>query len=757
MKWSFGQTNTSSRIVKAALFIICLFLFALLLHLYDVRELFFENAKDTLVRHLDTGESVINRRVFRLREMSEECAQKIQNRTQKSSINMILAEEQKDNPGYRFAFLDQNGILYTPTITNQSAGMVAVAKDAFSYSYHSEFLCVLNDIDTVTQEDEKRLLGIQRIATQDGAYEYLMIDFSVQEMFQDEIFEELTDLATCCMIDNSGHIVVADEGFKQHIGEYPTFFEAIEVHAGNTAEVERKTKEMRRMLVSSEDHSFTLKLGKDADCFVVYQKIHSTKDLFLVACFHDDVLDSMVQTVLTRTFLVGVLVFALILLVLLITWKRDSDVGALVEKLAYEDSVTGGKNLNYFKTSAWDIISQNKEHRFCIYRFDIVRFRYINEAYGHMKADRVLMACIEEFKKIYGNKEVCVRINSDQFLALVSNDETIELRYQEYLKAVGERARDAGVKYPIRFRLGIYRMHKEDSDLDIMIDHANVARKSLTGEEKVLEATYSERILAGMKKINEIESVMQQALSQGEFKIYLQPKWNITKDCLIGAEALVRWQRKDGTMVYPSDFIPIFENNGFIEKLDFYMLEKLCMQMREYRLENAYRDICISVNQSRILILNPDYAKNVEKLLQRYEIPVDKLEIEITETVFLDEKEKMIEIVNQLKKVGVMLAMDDFGSGYSSLNILKDIPFDVLKIDREFFSETNTSLTSILILEKIVEMAKGLGISVICEGVETQEQIKVLRDIGCEWVQGYYYGKPIPLEEFYEKYCRIEE
>ena len=179
------------------------------------------------------------------------------------------------------------------------------------------------------------------------------------------------------------------------------------------------------------------------------------------------------------------------------------------------------------------------------------------------------------------------------------------------------------------------------------------------------------------------------------------------------------------------------------------------MNMQEIMEDGKYRQIPISVNQSRLLIMNPDYVKHVEKMVNRYQIPLENLEIEITETVFFDEKEKMIEVVNQLKNIGIVLAMDDFGSGFSSLNILKDVPFDVLKIDREFFSETNTSETSILILEKIVEMAKGLGIEVVCEGVETKEQVEVLRNIGCERVQGYFYGRPIPFDEFMEKYCII--
>ena len=184
------------------------------------------------------------------------------------------------------------------------------------------------------------------------------------------------------------------------------------------------------------------------------------------------------------------------------------------------------------------------------------------------------------------------------------------------------------------------------------------------------------------------------------------------------------------------------------------MLEKLCKEIRNLEEENVYRMVPISVNQSRILINNPDYVKNVEKVISRYEINKRYLEIEITETVFFDEKDKMIDVVNQLKELGLSLAMDDFGSGYSSLNILRDIPFDILKIDREFVSESVASKSSIIIMQKIIEMAQGMNLRVICEGVETKEQVDILRELGCMVVQGYYYDKPLPMNEFLEKYCQ---
>ena len=205
-------------------------------------------------------------------------------------------------------------------------------------------------------------------------------------------------------------------------------------------------------------------------------------------------------------------------------------------------------------------------------------------------------------------------------------------------------------------------------------------------------------------------------------------------------------------MIYPSDFVPVFEKNGFIEQLDLYMLESACKMIRD-QIDEGKPAYPISVNQSRMLLNDPMYINRITEMLNRYQIPKGYIELEITETVFFTEREKMISILNELKEVEVQLSMDDFGSGYSSLNMLKDFPFDVLKIDKEFFSESITSESSKWILRMIIEMAEGLGIRVICEGVETKEQVEMLRKLGCRYVQGYYYSKPIPAENYVESFC----
>lgn len=397
------------------------------------------------------------------------------------------------------------------------------------------------------------------------------------------------------------------------------------------------------------------------------------------------------------------------------------------------------------------MIAANREIPYIVQRFDICNFRYINEAYGHNKADDILRACIDNLKGIFDDRELCVRMDSDQFVTLNINDSQIEQKRADYVESINEYARGIGVKYPIRLKFGVYQIRKQDTDIDLIIDRANVARKSLYGDEAKLIAYYSDALVQDMRKVDKIESEMTRALETGEFKVYLQPKWDIVNNRLHGAEALVRWIKKDGSVVFPGSFIPVFERNGFIEKLDFYMLESICREIRK-RMDKGLKICPISINQSRLLLHNPEYINNVAKVLKTYSIPRQYVELELTETVFFDDRNKMIDTMNRLKRQELKLSMDDFGSGYSSLNLLKDIPLDYLKIDREFFSEAITSETSTLILQKIVEMAEGLGMEAVCEGVETEEQIDILRRIGCRLVQGFYYSKPIPLEDFMDKY-----
>ena len=490
--------------------------------------------------------------------------------------------------------------------------------------------------------------------------------------------------------------------------------------------------------------------------YVEIRRMAMPEGLFVACVYPETVYTDAFQPIVFKALLSCIIIIIIMIFMLIYVWATSKQANDKISSLAYDDAITGGKNDNYFRAVAFKIIGENGNIPYIVVRFDIVNFRYINEAYGHVRADELLRIVGEESARVFKGNELCSRMTADQFVLLAKNDKEFDEKCENMLIVINDRARDTGIMFPIRLKRGIYQIRKDDTDIGIVIDRANAARKTLTGDEKNLTVIYSDKIVEQMYKIDQIESEMESAMANGEFKVFIQPKWDIVHDRIYGGEALVRWIKADGTRVFPDEFIPVFEKNGFVEKLDMYMLEEVCKRQRKLIDENK-TIFPISVNQSRILMHSPEYVNQVAKILKRYRIPNGYIELEVTETVFLDERNLMIKTMNQLKKMDVLLSMDDFGSGYSSLNMLKDIPFDIMKIDREFFSESATSNSSILILRKIIEMAEGLGIRVLCEGVETEQQVELLRKLGCNYVQGYFYSRPIPVEEYIEKYCEDME
>ncbi|HAF26061.1 MAG TPA: hypothetical protein DCG85_01965 [Lachnospiraceae bacterium] len=475
-------------------------------------------------------------------------------------------------------------------------------------------------------------------------------------------------------------------------------------------------------------------------------------EICMLVMYTDEIFAEIHDNILYGSIITSTLIMGMMALFSFIAYRYSANAGKMIRKLAYEDEITGGKNINYFKEFTNETLKKFANIPFVICRFDVANFRYINEAYGHVRADSLLKIIDEEAGNIFKGRECCVRMTADQFVVLAKGGDDLNSRFLIFTDKVNARALDIGIRYPIKFKRGMYNILKKENNISLMIDRANVARKTLTGDEAESVAYYNDDIVADMKKVDRIESEMEMAMFNGEFKMFIQPKWDIVKDRIYGGEALVRWIKDDSTMVYPSDFVPVFEKNGFVERLDMFMLESACILINGLMMEKK-PIYPISVNQSRVLMHSPDYIERVTELLNRYHIPEGYIELEVTETVLFAESEKMIGILKELKRRQIALSMDDFGSGYSSLNMLKDYPFDVLKIDKEFFSESIASRTSVWILKKIIEMADGLGLRVICEGVETADQVEMLRKIGCRYVQGYFYSKPIPAEDFVDKYC----
>lgn len=417
--------------------------------------------------------------------------------------------------------------------------------------------------------------------------------------------------------------------------------------------------------------------------------------------------------------------------------------------LAMTDSVTGLWNRVKFNQEAQQVLERNKDKTYLLITLDINKFKFINNDFGSKVRDKILFVLGERIREIFQGKAYFARNTADVFLLLIREQDYQEEMLQPLSKAIYFDNNGKRQYYKIVVKAGIRIIGpKEDkTDITVYIDQASMARKTIKDSVHRNQAYYDEKMKQTLDKENDIEKRMEAALQNQEFQVYLQPKYGLRTERIIGAEALVRWIDPRKGIIPPDQFIPLFEKNGFILRLDFYVYEEVMKRMAQWRKEGK-EPICVSVNVSRVHIGTLDFFDKLNQLVERYQISKEYFELELTETIMGGEKSLTRTFIRQCKQEGYQVSIDDFGSGYSSLNLLKDLPVDILKIDKGFLDETAESRRSTIIVEQVVEMAKRMEIGTLCEGVETMKQAAFLKKIGCDMAQGYLFSKPVPMEKF---------
>lgn len=375
-------------------------------------------------------------------------------------------------------------------------------------------------------------------------------------------------------------------------------------------------------------------------------------------------------------------------------------------------------------------------------QFDIRKFKIVNDLYGEKFGDEILDFIIKQLKEICHKEQFFINLRSDVFMIVTEYDKEEELI--EFIRQLDVRI-SCFKNVKLQMSYGVYAVEDKEMELRQMEDRAAMARKAAKKNILTNILFYKEQFKESLYNRKFIEENMQAAITERQFMMYLQPKYSIAKNEIIGAEALIRWRHPERGMIYPNQFIPIIEENGFIKKVDYYIWAEACHFIK--RCEDAGITSCpVSVNVSRIHLRDNECIQVLSDMIKRNGIHKELLELEITETA--DDQQVSIKAL-QLKEEGFTLLMDDFGSGYSSLNILLETPFDVIKLDKKFMENMMVSGKGRLILEQVVLMADKLELGLLAEGVETREQIELLQSIGCDQVQGYYYAKPMPEEEFF--------
>lgn len=418
--------------------------------------------------------------------------------------------------------------------------------------------------------------------------------------------------------------------------------------------------------------------------------------------------------------------------------------GVVVDYLATYDELTGIYNKQAFYTKTKEMLLDNPDKNFDLLRINIERFKVLNDLFGESTGDKLLRYIGKFLKEI--NLPLCVsgRLYADNFVVCYEAGKGDSRRMINTLQMVAD---SFAINNRTILSFGLYRIDDKTLPVSVMCDRANMALWKAKGNFKNPYCEYDEKMRQQVLKEQKIINAMEMAIQNKEFTLYLQPKYNIEKGTIIGAEALVRWISQENGFISPGDFIPVFENNGFVYEVDKFIWEESCRYLRKW-LDEGWEVHPISVNVSRIDLYDPKLVKHLVDLREKYQLPSQYLELEITESAYTEDPEQIITITRQLREAGFVILMDDFGTGYSSLNMLKDIQIDVLKLDMGFLKSSDYSAKGGNILTAILKMAESLKMQTIAEGVETKEQVEFLKSIGCKYVQGFYYSKPLPVGEF---------
>ena len=409
------------------------------------------------------------------------------------------------------------------------------------------------------------------------------------------------------------------------------------------------------------------------------------------------------------------------------------------------DSLTRIPNRQKFYKNAEAIMQSDPDGSYAVIIFDIDRFKSINDIHGLTKGDEVLVYLAKVLKDTFGFEENYARLHSDLFAYIIRYEKKGEIirQIEKLRKRIGLHDYD----FDINTSFGIYLVDDKKVPVNLMCDRAMMAVKTIKGDVLKFCAFYDEQYRADMLKASEIERDMQEGLNRGDFKMFLQPKYRLSDNEMVGAEALCRWIHPKKGVIPPKDFIPLFEKNGFILKLDEYMWEEACKTIKGW-IDRGVKPIPVSVNISRYHIKHNDLEGVLTRLINKYGISSSMLTLELTESLFLDNPEELNRVMSGLQKLGFRLEVDDFGAGFSSLNLIRNITVDTIKIDKDFLDNEIATEKGKIVVNHTIDMAKDLRLQVIAEGVETKEHVDFLKNSRCDVAQGFYFAKPMPLDEF---------
>ncbi|MGI5896404.1 MAG: bifunctional diguanylate cyclase/phosphodiesterase [Oscillospiraceae bacterium] len=582
----------------------------------------------------------------------------------------------------------------------------------------------------------------------DGVVEQVIVGVcgqeNVQALIQPKSFE---GSGLSCIIDSSGQVVISPTDLKPFLQLDDIF------KTGADARTTEAVLQMEQDLMRQASGAFEFTAVDDARLVITYHAL-GINDWVLLTLVPADLISGEASAYIFRSFLiVGGVSFLFTLFLFSVFWSYRKNRIRL-EHIAFTDPVTGGMNNAAFRAEFPRLTEHTPPNCYVVVLLNVKGFKLINENFGIAAGDDMLKYIYNVLVRHTKEGEIAARSEADYFFLCLreNNPEEIQNRLDEIIQDINSFAQYTDIHYRLTMLQGACLADDPALDINTLQDRARIACRMQNDPEKCM--FYSADLLQALRNEQELNALFEGSLQNRDFQIYLQPKVRLRDGAVCGAESLVRWFHPRRGMIYPSDFIPFFEKNDNICRLDLYVFEEVCALIRKWLDANQKLDFPISVNLSRAHFKNLNFLREFSRIKREYRIPDGVIELEVTESSFFDEQQRELvkSSIEQMHASGFQCSLDDFGVGFSSLALLQEFDVDTIKLDRHFFGDIS-NVKSQHVIASFIELAGKLGIHIVAEGIETEQQLAYLRQVNCDMVQGYIFSKPLPVSEF-ETWCR---
>lgn len=472
------------------------------------------------------------------------------------------------------------------------------------------------------------------------------------------------------------------------------------------------------------------------------------KDWNLIVSVPEDVVFVYAARIINRMVVAscaGILLISAILFYIFYLKKKNEKK---IMELAFCDGLTGVGNENWFLARCSEVLHQNKHEQYGIIYFDIDNFKVLNDTFGYKLGDRILCKIAGVLNGSMTDGEIYARIGSDNFAVFSSCGSAEDMI--ERCKAIQYKIRKSlDIRFEIVLSCGIYLLIPGETDVNKALNKANMARSAIKGKQDYY-AVYSEEIGENIAQSAILAEEMKKALEENQFEVAYQPKYSLKNGAMVGCEALLRWHHSEYGNISPGLFIPVAENCGLIDRIGRFVWDAVCQDIRGW-IDAGMKTVPVSINLSRSELYREGTLQMMTRTLADYQIPHSLIEVEITETAALENLKSVKHILREIREDGFLISMDDFGTGYSSLSCLKEMPIDILKLDRSFLADIESDRRGMQVTSFVIALAHTLNLKVVIEGVETKEQAEIMRELNCDVVQGFYFSRPLSKPEYAKK------